>query len=66
MLSFAAMMQWFNIGKAVFQAGLPVFQQIQGVLANNGIQADTDALEADMIDADRRKAIADREAQAQS
>jgi hypothetical protein len=62
-LSIAAIIQWITLGQQVFERGSAVWAQIQGVLKANGIEADTSELDKVIIDAERRKAIAEAEAE---
>lgn len=57
-----SVLQWLAIGQQVVQAGAGVMAQIRSVLEANGIEADTAALDQVIADADRRRAIAEREA----
>lgn len=57
-----AALQWLALGQQVVAAGAGVLGQIQDVLKANGIEADTAALEQVIADADRRKALAERDA----
>lgn len=58
-----AIIQWIAIFDQIRQRGGTVFSQIKTVLAANGIDADTSALDEVIADAARRKALAEREAQ---
>lgn len=62
MITVAAIIQWIALGQQVFEKGSAVWSQIQAVLAANGIEADTAELDKVIIDAERRKAIAEAEA----
>jgi len=62
MLTFAAIIQWITIGQKVFEAGKPAFDAVKAALAAHTIEADTDALDKVIEDADRRKALAEHEA----
>lgn len=61
MLTVAAVIQWITIGQQVFAQGSGVWTQINAVLKANGIEADTAELDKVIIDAERRKAIAEAE-----
>jgi hypothetical protein len=61
-ISFAAALQWIQVGQKVIQAGAPVLAEIKATMARHGIEADTSALDAVIVDAARRKAIAEAEA----
>lgn len=56
--------QWISIGQKVVEAGLPLWNDIKGVLAAHGIEADTSALDNVIADAQARKAAAEAETQA--
>lgn len=62
MNEFAAVMQWIALGQQAIAKGAEVMAQIKGVLAANGIEADTAALDAVIADADRRKKLAEDDA----
>lgn len=55
-------MKWLALGQQIVQRGTAVWEQIKGVLAQHGIEADTVALDDVIADADRRKAQAERDA----
>lgn len=57
-LSVAAILQWVGL----IQQLAPRWAQFKAFLAENGIAEDTAALDAVIIDAERRKAIAEAEA----
>jgi hypothetical protein len=53
---------WLSLGQQVITAGEDVWNQIKGVLAANGIEADNAHLDAVIADAARRKAQAEADA----
>lgn len=55
MNEFQAALNWLALGQQVFEKGAGVYAQIKAVLAANGIEADTAALDAVIADAERRK-----------
>lgn len=58
----AGLNQWISLFGAVYAGGEKLWSDIKGVLANHGIQADTDALDAVIADAARREGIAREQA----
>lgn len=50
-----AILQWLALGEKVVLAGADVLAQVRAVLAANGIEADTAALDAVIVDAARRE-----------
>lgn len=63
MLTFAAIIQWIGIGQKVFEAGKPAWESVKAALAAHSIEEDTAALDKVIEDADRRKALAEHEAE---
>jgi hypothetical protein len=61
-MPIAAIIQAFSVAQQVYKAGQPVWDAIKGVLAAHGIQADTTELDAVILDAGRRQALAQAEA----
>lgn len=55
MNEFNAVLNWITLGQQVVEKGASVMNQIRAVLAANGIEADTAALDAVIADAERRK-----------
>jgi hypothetical protein len=62
MITLEAVMAWITLLPKVVDGGKNLFDVIKAVLVNNGIDHDTAALDAAILDADKRKAIADAEA----
>lgn len=63
MFTIAAIINWISLGEKVFNAGKPAWDSIKAALAAHGIEEDTAALDKVIEDADRRKALAEHEAE---
>lgn len=61
-MDFKAIVAWIQLGQKVFQAGAPAWNSIKAALAQHGIETDTEELNAVIVDAERRRAIAEAEA----
>ena len=61
-MDLQAALQWLGVLQQVVNAGGSVYAQIKGVLAANGIEADTAALDVVIADAERRRAQAEQDA----
>lgn len=55
-----------NLGGAIVQAGAGVVAQVVAILKARGYEADTQALDELIQDAERRRLIAEREAKAEN
>ena len=55
-------LKWLALAQQIKAAGEGPWNQIKAVLAANGIEADTAALDVVIADADRRKALAEADA----
>lgn len=53
---------WLNFGQAIMRAGGGAWTAIKSAAQAHGVEADTAALDADLIDAERRKGLAERDA----
>ena len=58
-ISIAALINWIQIGQQVFSAGQGVWDEIKGVLAAHGIEADTAELDRVISEAQAAKAKED-------
>lgn len=61
-MTVPAMLQWIALGEKVLAAGEGPLKAVLAAAAAHGIAADTAQLNADILDAERRKAIAAAEA----
>jgi hypothetical protein len=61
-MNLKAVLQWIEIGQKVIEAGAPAWQSLKAALAKHGIETDTEQLNAVIIDAERRRLIAEAEA----
>jgi hypothetical protein len=55
-------LNWVTLGTAIFKKGQAAWDDIKAVLVKHGIEHDTEALDAAILDADRRKALAVQDA----
>lgn len=61
-MNLEQMIAWLRVGAKVFAAGKPAVDAILATLAAHGIDAENALLDTAAADADRRKALAEREA----
>lgn len=61
-LTVPALLEWITLGEKLIDAGKGPFDAVMATVATHGITQDTAACEAVIIDAERRKAIAQAEA----
>lgn len=61
-IDMQAAIKWLVIGQQVFERGREVWEPIKAVLDANGIATDNVALDKVILDAERRKAQAQRDA----
>ena len=64
-LTLQQVMTLANLGAAVVTAGAGVVSQVVDILRARGYEADTAALDELIIDAERRRLIAEQESEAQ-
>ena len=64
-LTLQQVMTLANLGAAVVTAGAGVVSQVLDILRARGYEADTAALDELIIDAERRRLIAEQESEAQ-
>jgi hypothetical protein len=57
-ITIAAIVAWIQIGQQVFEAGTDLWREIKDLLKDHGIDADNEALDAAILDAEARKARA--------
>jgi hypothetical protein len=62
MWTIGAILEWFALGEKVIAGGTAVIAAIKKAAVDNGIDADTAALNEVSADAARRKALAEQEA----
>lgn len=62
-MNLSALMQWITLGQSVVDKGAAAMAAVKAAAAAHGIEQDTAALDAVILDAERRKAIAQHEAQ---
>ena len=55
--------KWLQFGQAIMAQGLGAWNAIKAAAAANGVEADTAALDAVIVDAARREEIARRDAE---
>lgn len=62
-MNIKAIIAWIELGQKVIQKGAPAWKAIQEALKDHGIETDTEHLNAVIVDAERRRLIAESEAQ---
>lgn len=62
-LDIGTIIGFIKIGKQVVDAGRPAYESLRQALAKHGIETDSEELDAIIIDAAHRKAVAEREAE---
>lgn len=60
--SLTSLLQWFTLLQQIVDKGEEAWGPVKAILAAHGIEADTSALDDVIVDAARRKALAEREA----
>lgn len=58
----ASLAEWLTLGEKVIKAGSGALAAVKTALAAQGVEADTAQLDAVIVDAERRKALAEAEA----
>ena len=61
-ISFTAIVQWIGLLQQIVTGGTTVWDKIKAILVDHGIDADTAALDAVILDAAARKAQAQADA----
>jgi hypothetical protein len=61
-MGWKSIVAWIELGRKVMEVGVPAWQSVKAALAEHGIEADNEALNDVIIDAEHRKAIAEAEA----
>ena len=57
-LTVPALLEWIALGEKLIEAGKGPFNAVMATVATHGVTQDTTALDAVILDAERRKAIA--------
>lgn len=61
-LTIGAVQKWLSVLEDVLAIGQPAYDAVKSALAAQGIDAENAELDAVIVDADRRKALAHQEA----
>jgi hypothetical protein len=61
-ITIAALTEWLALGEKVIKAGAGAMAAVKAAAASQGVEQDTAQLDAVILDAERRKALAEAEA----